>query len=380
MKILVSSIVDLKKSQHNRPHQFVRHLSKNHDVTVISINDWWKGGQDNLDDYSKELDSYVGDIRYIYLTNKKISPVLQEVLFIKKVRQVAKEGFDVHLNYSTLVSGYIASHYIRTVYDVADDLTAMIKESPQIPRILRPFGGMLGTKMVKENIKKSNVITVTTGNLIESCDIPNEKCNIISNGVDATLFKYHRNAKEGLGIDGFIVGYVGVLREWVDFKPVFMALKKLNPTIKMLIVGKEGKYEETIQLARKCGVSERVIFTGMVPYSKVPLYVSAMDVCIIPFNKSAISENALPLKLFEYMACQKPVISSELLGVKNAVNDLVMYANSEIEYFDQITELYNDSQLRVEMGNAGRQFVESTYDWNIIANQLEQVLMETIKR
>ena len=56
MKILITSIVDLKKSQHNRPHQFVKHLSRKQEVTVLSINDWWKGGQDNLDAYSSEFD------------------------------------------------------------------------------------------------------------------------------------------------------------------------------------------------------------------------------------------------------------------------------------------------------------------------------------
>jgi hypothetical protein len=39
---------DLKKSQHNRPHHFVKHLSKKHDITVLSINDWWKGGQGDM--------------------------------------------------------------------------------------------------------------------------------------------------------------------------------------------------------------------------------------------------------------------------------------------------------------------------------------------
>ena len=56
MKILMTSIVDLKKSQHNRPHQFAKYLSKKHEVTVLSINDWWKGGQDNLEAYSSEFD------------------------------------------------------------------------------------------------------------------------------------------------------------------------------------------------------------------------------------------------------------------------------------------------------------------------------------
>lgn len=136
MKILITSIVDLKKSQHNRPHQFVKHLSEKHEVTVLSINDWWKGGQDDLEAYSSEFDDVFKRIEYFYLTDKKVSPILQELLFKKKVKEVLKEDFDVHLNYSTLISGYVAAKKIKTIYDVADDLGAMIKDSPQIPRLL----------------------------------------------------------------------------------------------------------------------------------------------------------------------------------------------------------------------------------------------------
>ena len=49
MKILMTSIVDMKKSQHNRPHQLVKYLSKKHEITVLSINDWWNGGQKKMD-------------------------------------------------------------------------------------------------------------------------------------------------------------------------------------------------------------------------------------------------------------------------------------------------------------------------------------------
>ena len=48
MKILLTSIVDLKKSQHNRPNQLVKHLSWKHEITVHSINDWWNGGQEKM--------------------------------------------------------------------------------------------------------------------------------------------------------------------------------------------------------------------------------------------------------------------------------------------------------------------------------------------
>lgn len=377
MRILVTSIVDLKKSQHNRLHQFVRYLSDKHDVTVVSINDWWKGGQDNLDAYSGEFDDIFKKINYVYLTEKKVSPVLQELFFRKRLREVREENkFDVHLGYSTLMSGYTAAKRIRTVYDIGDDLGAMIRESPQIPGILRPLGGALGDLVIKKNIERAEKVTVTNEILKETYNIPDEKCEVIPNGVDTNLFKDYGDTKEELSLDGFIIGYVGVLREWVDLEPVFLALKDLDKEIKMVVVGKEGRFEENVELAKRCGVSDRVILMGMVPYSQVPKYISAMDICLIPFKVNAISQSALPLKLFEYMACKKPVISSEILGVKRVVGDKVLYASTRDEYREKILKLYRDEELRLKMGEEGRKLVEKNYEWGRIVEKLEYLLEE----
>jgi glycosyltransferase involved in cell wall biosynthesis len=377
MKILVSSIVDLKKSQHNRPHQFVRYLSEKHEVTVLSINDWWKGGQDDLDSYSSEFSDVFKRVEYYYLTEKKVSPIIQELFFRKRLKAVLKEDFDVHLNYNTLISGYIAAKKLKTVYDIADDLGAMIKESPQIPRFLRPFGSALGDHMMKKNIEKAEKVTITTDLLKRTYDIPNDKCEVIPNGVDTNLFRNYGDIKEELGLECFIIGYVGVLREWVDLEPVFMALKDLGEEINMVVVGKEGQFQENVDLAKRYGVSDRVTFTGMVPYSQVPKYISAMDVCVIPFRSNAISESALPLKLFEYMACEKPVISSKIPGIKRVAEDKVMYASTRDEYREKILKLYRDEDLRSKMGEEGRRLVEEIYDWETIVGRMEKILIET---
>jgi len=376
MRILITTIVDLKKSQHNRPHQFVKYLSRKHEVTVLSINDWWKGGQDDLESYSNEFDDVFKRIDYFYLTDKKVSPILQELLFRKKIKELLKEeDFDVHLNYSTLISGHVAAKRIKTVYDIADDLGAMTKGSPQIPRVLRPFGGVLGNFMVRRNIERSEKVTVTTDMLKRTYNIPDGKCEVIPNGVDTNLFRNYGDTKEELGLEGFIVGYVGVLREWVDLEPVFRALRDLNKEIKMVVVGKEGQFKENVELAKNYGVSDKVTFTGMVPYSQVPKYISAMDICLIPFKGGAISENALPLKLFEYMACEKPVISTELPGVKAIAGDKVMYAANHREYKEKIEFLFDDKELRQEMGKSGREFVVENYDWEKIVKKLEEMLL-----
>ena len=196
-------------------------------------------------------------------------------------------------------------------------------------------------------------------------------------GVDTTLFRNYGDTKEELDIEGFVIGYVGVLREWVDLRPVFEALKDLNKEIKMIVVGKEGYFRENIELAKRCGVFDRVTFTGMVPYSQVPKYISAMDVCLIPFKRNEITQNALPLKLFEYMACGKPVISSEIPGVKHVAGDRVMYASTRDEYRKKILNLYIDEKKRKEMGKTGWKLIEGGYNWKRIVDRMEKILLRT---
>jgi len=195
MKILVSSIVDLKKSQHNRPHRFVEHLSRNHEVTVLSINDWWKGKQGDLESYNKSYENVLSQIDYEYITNRKISPIAQELLSFVKAKKLIKKGFDAHLNYNTLISRYKPSRSIPTVYDLADDLSAMIRASPQIPSMLRPFGGALGDHMIKRSIKAAKKITVTTEHLQKTYGIPSEKLEVVPNGVDTKAFTNQGDTK-----------------------------------------------------------------------------------------------------------------------------------------------------------------------------------------
>lgn len=376
MKILVTSIVDLKKSQNNRLHHFLRYLYKNHDITVISINDWWKHGQGDLNLYSKDYDDIYQNITYHYLTDKKFSPIQQELFSTKKVNEIIKkESFDVHYNYATFISGYTAAKKIKTVYDIADDNVAIIKESPLIPPILRPAAGAFASWMLNRNFNISKTITISTGDLINSCRIPEEKTVVIPNGVDLDRFKnYGPVAKDKLNLQGFVLGYVGVLREWIDFKPIFSALRELNKDINIVIVGKEGGFSENVQLAKDCGVEDRVHFAGMVPYSQVPEYISAMDICFMPFKRSSISENAIPLKLFEYMACGKPIISTRMRGIESVAGDKIFYASEKDDYKKCILQLYNDEKLRKRMGLAGRTFVEQKYDWSILSKQLEETL------
>lgn len=383
MKLFISSIVDLRKTSHSRVHQIIKHLHKKHEITLFCINDCWKAKQRNGSEHSQDFNNFLDKIEVVYMANRNISPILQEVSSFRSIKKMDLKEFDLHFNYNTLVSGHFISKKISsTVYDIADDLPEMIRTSPQIPYPLKSVGYTLGYKMLKDNISCSKKVTYITNSLKEDYKLPNSKAEYIPNGVDTELFnEFHvEMLKSSLNLGGdFVIGYVGALREWVDLEPIFKAMSLFGSNIhlKFLIVGAEGGLQRNKILAEKYGVSDKVIFTGTIPYYQIPKYVSCMDLCLIPFKKDAVAKNSLPLKLFEYMACRKPVISTRLPGVVDAVGDRILYASDYREFYEKIICLYDSDSSRRLMGTEGRDFVVNNYEWSVICGKLNRVLEES---
>ena len=134
--------------------------------------------------------------------------------------------------------------------------------------------------------------------------------------------------------------------------------------------------QEARDLVDSHGISDRVVFTGFVPFGKVSQYISCMDVCLIPLVGSADCQHAFPVKLMEYMACGKPVISTPLAGVAEAVGDRVLYASDGQGLAERVLELYGNSELRKKLGLQGKALVERNYTWPQICARFENVLVE----
>lgn len=380
MKILIPSIVDLKKCAPNRLHHFINYLSEKHEITALCINDCWKAENVNTEGSYKDFNDELSRINIEYITKWNISPFYQEFLLSRLIGSKLKDDYDVIFNYNTLLSGNLTAQKskIPMVYDLADDLPEMVASSPQIPRFLRSTGKMFAGRLLEENLSNAKKVTGISKSLQTSYAIPDRKFELVNNGVNTRQFRpLKTDLKSELDLeDFFVLGYVGVLREWVDFKPVYEALKSFED-IRLLIVGEEGLLKENMELAESYGVAEKVLFTGTVPYASVPEYISVMDCCLIPFNQSKISQNSVPLKLFEYMACEKPVLSTRLPGVREVAGGRVLYADTPEEYREQIRSLMS-SDDGSERLKSNRKFVVENYDWRSIGQHLEKVLDEAV--
>jgi glycosyltransferase involved in cell wall biosynthesis len=135
---------------------------------------------------------------------------------------------------------------------------------------------------------------------------------------------------------------------------------------------------DLLELCRELGVEERFIFTGVIAYDRVPLYINASDICTAPFIFARNSKIGLsPLKLYEYMACGKPVIASSIKGVSDALEasggGIHVLPENPDALAEGILKLLDNPDMRMKMGSKGLSYVIENYSWYSVAKKVNEV-------
>lgn len=227
--------------------------------------------------------------------------------------------------------------------------------------------------IIRYNLRSANsVITVTEEFKMFLNSIGVTDVHIIPNGVDTTVFKQVPTevAKKNMGLEGAVIGYVGSLEYWVDLETVIKALPELD--VKLLVVGPElfTDYGEMIkELAEKLGVLDKIVFTGRVEYTELYKYISAMDIGLNPLKHVKKNEITVGGKVFNYMACGKPVLSSRMIALENLLGDDLFYYDNESSFIEMVHELLNQKQDEDRYMK-----IATDFDWRTIADMYEETL------
>lgn len=153
-----------------------------------------------------------------------------------------------------------------------------------------------------------------------------------------------------------------------------------QPDAVLLIVG-GGPYEKDLRrLARETGVTDSVRFTGAVPWSELPAHYGAGDVFAMPCRtrRGGLDVEGLGIVYLEASATGLPVVAGDSGGAPDAVLDgetgWVVRGGSPEEAADRIVALLDDPELRQNMGERGRQWVEEKWRWDLLAEKLRALL------
>ena len=235
------------------------------------------------------------------------------------------------------------------------------------------------------NVRFSNrIITVTSvlkNYLSQRYKINPKKIDLIQNAVDAEVFhpmdKQVAQKKIGLKTGNYYVGFVGGLFLWRGLDVWLKSLPRIlevYANTKYVLVGTGKEKPELIRLVNDLGLSAKIIFIDRIKFEQAPFYISAFDICTI-FFKPVRLDCGNPIKLYEYLACGRAVLASNVLGYGDFVEGLGAGISVDSRNSTSIAEatirLLNDENLRYQMGKQGRMAILQGHTWDIRAKTLE---------
>lgn len=244
-------------------------------------------------------------------------------------------------------------------------------------------------KRLKESdfgvLRQVSGVVVISGYLAEIFKkyLSEEKLLVAPDGVDLRAFDGGHDpeaARKELGFprDARIVGYAGHLYEWKGAHILAQASEYLEDGTLVFFLG--GTETDLKHFRELCSAKHyrRVRILGAVAPDKVPLYLAAADVLVLPNSgKTDISRfHTSPLKLFEYMAARRPIVASDLPSLREILDEstaIFFVPDDPLSLSKKIKFLLADPGLSERLATNARRRVE-TYSWENRAKAIKNFI------
>lgn len=158
----------------------------------------------------------------------------------------------------------------------------------------------------KKMLRESDLVVVTSTWLENYACNYNRNCTVIRNASEFDHFAAPPPECFSDSRGRKIIGYYGAIAEWFDLD-LIRGIAQAEPDALILLVG-----NDTIAAAEAVKTIPNIVFTGEVPYHRLPYYLHAFDVCLLPFRVSPLTLATNPVKVYEYLAAGKPVVCTDL--------------------------------------------------------------------
>ena len=391
MKILLVQDTDwLERGPHQQHHLMDRLSMRGHEIRVIDYEFSWRT-KGNKERFSRRKlfngVSKVNDMANVTVIRPGIIklPVLDNLsLFFTHRREIKSQmkefkpdvviGFGILNTY--LGMSYAKKKNIATIYYILDKL---YKISPY--KVFQPIARLFERK----NYKIADKVIVINEKLkdytVEEGAEPS-KVFIISAGVNIEKYNLNNNGMEirskyRIKKDDKVLFFMGCVESFSGLREVALELARVKdkyPNLKLLIIGSGDFYEELCRIEKKYDLEGFLILPGQQPYGRVPDFLAAADICLLPAYNNEIMDSVVPIKMYEYMAAGKPVITTKLPGIMKefGVGHGVIYVNKPEDALKKAIELIETGIIK-EQGLKARDFVEK-YRWDDIVNDFEDIL------
>lgn len=335
-----------------------------HDIHVISfVNSVIEGI--TVHSLDADIDAHGSDfskLKYLHYARK-----------IKRiVKQIKPDVINVHYatSYGTAAALSGLKEYVLSVWgaDVYDF----------------PNKSIFHKAMLKFSLSRAKYIFSTSNAMAEETrKYTNKKIEITPFGVDTELFSPNKRNRNLSGGD-FVVGTVKALTPKYGIEYLLKAvaiIKNEYPQIpiKLRIAGKGTHEEEYKKLAMSLGIDDITTWLGFIPQDQAAKEWANMDVGVVA---STLDSESFGVSAVEAQACGTPVIISDIPGLMEATSpgqtSVVVPRKDEKALAEAVIHLYNNPNLKKELGKTGRTLVLNKYEINFCFRKIEQLFLQSI--
>jgi glycosyltransferase involved in cell wall biosynthesis len=204
------------------------------------------------------------------------------------------------------------------------------------------------SEKIREDLKQAekfilpiaDLVIVTSPFLWEEKSKYNSNVHLVKNAVNydqfAALQSFNNIPKDMEHIPKPIIGYIGAVNEKLDYELIF-TVARARPKWSFVFVGDYSN--KTTSLGYYKFVHQHppnVFLLGRRDVKEVPRYIHACDVCIMPYLRDDYTKAIDSLKLYEYFACGKPVVATDIPVIRE--HGQVVYVAKDVDDFVQKLE------------------------------------------
>ena len=395
MKILITQETDWLKRNPAQQHHLAELMSlRGHEVRVIDYELLWKNAGDNhLCSHRKVFENVAkihegagvtvirpGMIKFPFLDYLSFAMTHK----VEVNRQIKTFAPDVIVGFGILNSFWAINaarrHNIPFIYYWIDVLHRLIPH-----KALQPLGLVIEGMVLKRS-DRVLVINEVLKDLVVKLGAPPARTGVLRAGIDDKQFRPtlpDDSLRKQYGLSGgdIVLFFMGWLYRFSGLKEVALQLAvNPNPHLKLLIVGEGDLYSELVRIQKEHSLHERLILAGKKDYKDIPSLISLADICLLPaYPDEKIMQDIVPIKLYEYMAMQKPVVSTRLPGVLKEFGEAngIVYVDRPEDVLQKAIELVKSNSLK-DLGLKARQFAMRN-SWQQIADEFESILKNAIE-
>lgn len=306
-----------------------------YEVTKLTDDvDFIKKQKDNLylinyecEGFEKLLEEYyikINKPKYIFLASTCWD------ISIESIKKFIKSGFRILYDYLDHLSAELSSTN-KLPKNVIDIHNYVIKNPEK--SLVVCTADILYEDMIKKRKSDYNVVFACNGVTYEH----------FSNLKNKSKFKFSKDFEKVINQNKPIIGYYGALAKWFDYDMIkYLAINRKEYNI--VLIG--AKYDTSFDDSKIIEI-DNIFYISPKSFDELPYYADRFNVCVLPFLINDITKATSPIKIFEYMALSKPIVTTDLKECRKYKSIKIANNNEEfVNLCDKMIDIKDEKYFK----------------------------------